>query len=97
MNDDVTGKDEAITARAIAMAATHWDAYKPPEQLLNAAHAAPLALYIAIKYLQSLPEEDELRINECAMKAILLGRYPDFVKEAFASDSHSSTTFRIWY
>ena len=37
MSDDVTGKDEAITAQAIVMAATHWDAYKPPEQLLEAA------------------------------------------------------------
>ena len=89
MSDDVTGKDEAITAQAIVMAATsqaivmaatYWDAYKPPEQLLKAAHAAPLALYTAIKYLQSLPREDDLRVNEYAMKAILLGRYPDFVK-----------------
>ena len=87
MSDDVTGKDEAITAQAIVMAGTHWDAYKPPEQLLKAAHAAPLALYTAIKYLQSLPREDDLRVNEYAMKAILLGRYPDFVKQALASNS----------
>jgi hypothetical protein len=86
MSDDVTGKDEVITAQAIALAATHWDTYKPPEQLLEAARAEPLALYIAIKYLQSLPEEDDVRVNEHAMKAVLLGRYPYFVKEALASD-----------
>ena len=87
MSDDVTGKDEVITAHAIALAATHWDNYRPPEQLLEAAHVEPLALYVAIKYLQSLPAEDDLRVNEHAMKAILLGRFPYFVKEALASDS----------
>jgi hypothetical protein len=45
-----------------------------------------LALYIAVKYLQSLPEDDDLRIWEYGMKAILLGRYPDFVNEALSSD-----------
>ena len=87
MSDDVTGKDEVITAHAIALAATRWDTYRPPKQLLEAAHVEPLELYVAIKYLQSLPADDDLRVNEHAMKAILLGRFPYFVKEALASDS----------
>ena len=86
MSDDVTGKDEVITAHAIALAATHWDTYRPPKQLLEAANVGPLALYVVIKYLQSLPADDDLRVNEHAMKAILLGRFPYFVKEALASD-----------
>jgi hypothetical protein len=86
MNDDVTGKDDAITAQAIAIAATHREAYQLPRELLSAARVEPLALYIAVKYLQSLPEDDDLRIDEYAMKAILLGRYADFVERAVASD-----------
>ena len=86
MNDDVTGNDEAITAQAMAIAATHRDACQLPAELLNSSQVAPLVLYIAVKYLQSLPEGDELRIGEYAMKAILLGRYADFVKKALTSD-----------
>jgi hypothetical protein len=85
--EDVTGKDEAVIAEAMVMAAAHWDTWPPrPKRPLSAARAAPSALYIAIKYLQSLSEEDERRINEYAMKVILLARYPDFVKEALAAD-----------
>ena len=86
MQDDVTGKDDAITAQAIVIAATNRRDHSVPEELSSVAAAEPLALYIAIKFLQSLPEEDELRIEEHAMRAVLLGRYADFVDQALAAD-----------
>ena len=84
MPDDQRGK--ALLAQAIEMSTAHWDTYPPPANLLTVANANPLALYIAIKYLQSLPEVHELRENEPEMRAILLACYPDFVKEALVTD-----------
>jgi hypothetical protein len=86
MNDDVTGKDEAITAQAIVIAAAHRYEEELPNELLGSAELAPLALYVAVKYLQSLPEDDDLRIWECGMKAVLVGRYGDFVEQALSLD-----------
>ena len=86
MHNDVTGNDEAITAEAIVIAVNNRDNHPLPEKLSNAAKAEPLALYIAIKYLQSLPQDDERRSREYALKAVLLGRYSDFVEEALSSD-----------
>jgi hypothetical protein len=86
MQDDVTGKDDAITAQAIVIAATHRPDHSVPGELVRVAAAEPLALYIAIKYLQSLPEEDELRDCEYGMKAVLLGRYAEFVDKALVAD-----------
>lgn len=85
MDGDVTGKDEAILAEALVIAAAHWSTYPLPQELL-AAPATPLALYIAIKYLQSLPPEHEHRIHEYAMKLILVERYTDFAERALGTD-----------
>jgi hypothetical protein len=68
------------------MSTAHWDTYPPPANLVNLANANPLALYIAIKYLQSLPKARELRESEPDMRAVLIACYPDFVKEALATD-----------
>lgn len=86
MDGDITGKDEAVVAEAMVLAAAHWNNVTLPQALLGAAQGSPLALYIAIKYLQSLPDWDEERIKEHPMKAILLGRYPDFVEQALETD-----------
>jgi hypothetical protein len=86
LDGDITGKDESVVAQAIAMAAVHLKEVTLPQTLLQVAPAAPLALYIAVKYLQSLPEWDGERIIEHPMKAILLGRYPDFVEQALNID-----------
>ena len=83
---DIPGRDEAIIAQAMVMAAAHWDSYSTPQSMLSVAWAVPLALYIAIKYLQSLPEEKRKRSDEDEMKAILLARFPDFVTEVLAAD-----------
>jgi hypothetical protein len=82
LDGDITGKDESIVAQAIAIAAVHLKEVTVPQALLQVAPLAPLALYIAVKYLQSLPEWDGERINEHPMKAILLGRYSEFVEQA---------------
>jgi hypothetical protein len=84
--NDVTGKGEAITAQAIVIAAAHRYEEEVPSELLANADPAPLALYIAVKYLQSLPQDDELRIWEHGMKAVLVGRYGHFVEQALSSD-----------
>jgi hypothetical protein len=86
MDAEITGKDEEVVAMAIAIASSHLHDTGLPQTLLDTAAASPLALYIAIKYLQSLPEWDEERINEHPMKAILLSRYPDFVEQALKTD-----------
>ena len=86
MDGDVTGKDNVILAEALVIAAAHWSNYPLPQELL-AAPATPLALYIAIKHLQSLPPEHEERIHEYAIKLILVERYADFVERALEADS----------
>lgn len=86
MSDDVTGDDEAIIARALAIATIHRAPNEVPGRLIQTADPAPLALYIALKFLQSLPRDDELRAEEYGMKAVLCGRYSEFVGVALSSD-----------
>ena len=83
MSDDVTGDDEAIIPRALAIATIH---RAVPGRLIQTADPAPLALYIALKFLQFLPRDDELRAEEYGMKAVLCGRYSEFVGVALSSD-----------
>jgi hypothetical protein len=86
MDGDITGKDEAIVAEAMVIAAAHWTTHTLPKRLADTAPATPMALYIAVKYLQSLPDWDEARAKEYPMTAILVGRYPDFVEHALETD-----------
>jgi hypothetical protein len=85
LQNDVTGKDEAVIAEALVLAAANRLACPIP-YALRAAPTSPLALYIAVKYLATLSENDETRLHEHAMKAILVGRYPEFVQAALALD-----------
>jgi len=77
---------KALLAQAIVMSTAYWNTCPPPANLVNVANANPLALYIAIKFLQSLPKDHELRESEPEMRAVLLACYPNFVREALATD-----------
>jgi hypothetical protein len=45
-----------------------------------------LALYLAIKYQQSLPKKERMKSEVEEMKQLLLSHFPDSVKEALATD-----------
>jgi hypothetical protein len=86
MQADFTDRDKPILAQAMVMAAAYWDAAALPRALVTPANAMPLALYVALKYLQSLSDAEREESNETAMRAILLVGYPAFVKLALRVD-----------
>ena len=85
--DDLVSRNQQIIAMSISMARAYWETNRPPPNLMaDSTQAIPLALYLAIKYQQSLPKKERMKFEEEEMKQILLSHFPDFVKEALATD-----------
>jgi hypothetical protein len=68
--------DEGIIAKAMVIAAAVWESEPPPLSLVNEQDAIPLALYMALKHQQSLPDDERNWTEEEAMRRLLYEKLP---------------------
>ena len=72
--------DRGLISKAMSIATAVWDDEPPPVSLAKQKNAIPLALFMALRHQQSLPDAERNLDQEAAIRQILVMDHAAFCK-----------------